>query len=256
MSSAADNVSGPDGGQVAAGVAGPLIELPGEVGFECWGEALSQDASGSAAVTAGSLGLLVCHACGTVWQDADEGEHCACCDATLHRRKPSSIQRTWAFLVAACVLYIPANLLPVMITSTLLDEQRDTIMSGIVYFWISGAWGLAAVVFVASFLVPLFKLTALTLMVLSAQNRSTWRLLQRARLYRIVEFIGRWSMLDVFVVALLAGLVQIHGFATITAGPGVAAFGAVVVLTMLASLSFDPRLAWDHLAPAGATDEA
>ncbi len=235
-----------DGGNLAADSAGPAPE----VGIECWGEALSQAGSGAAVVTAASLGLIACHACGTVWRDAAEGDACERCDAVLHRRKTFSIQRTWAFLIAACVLYIPANLLPVMITTTLLDEQRDTIMSGIVYFWISGAWGLALVVFVASFLVPLFKLTALTLMVLSAQNRSTWRLLQRARLYRIVEFIGRWSMLDVFVVALLAGLVQIHGFATITAGPGVAAFGAVVVLTMLASLSFDPRLAWDHLTPA------
>lgn len=225
-----------------------------EVGVECWGEALSQVGSGAAVATAASLGLIVCHACGTVWRDAAEGDACARCGAVLHKRKVSSIQRTWAFLIAACVLYIPANLLPVMITTTLLDEQRDTILSGIVYFWTSGAWGLALVVFVASFLVPLFKLTALTLMVLSAQNRSTWRLLQRARLYRIVEFIGRWSMLDVFVVALLAGLVQIHGFATITAGPGVGAFGAVVVLTMLASLSFDPRLAWDHLAPVHETE--
>jgi paraquat-inducible protein A len=218
-----------------------------DIGFERWGEALSQEATGAAALTAASLDMTVCHACGTVWREAGDGEHCARCDATLHRRQPNSIQRTWAFLIAACILYIPANLMPVMITSTLLDEQRDTIMSGIVYFWVSGAWGLAAVVFIASFLVPLFKLTAMVLMVLSAQNRSTWRLLQRARLYRIVEFIGRWSMLDVFVVALLAGLVQIQGFATITAGPGVAAFASVVVLTMLASLSFDPRLAWDHL---------
>jgi paraquat-inducible protein A len=220
---------------------------PDEAGVECWGEAMSQEATGAAALTADSLGMIACHACGAVWRDASEGEHCERCDATLHRRRPKSIQRTWAFLIAACILYIPANMMPVMITSTLLDEKRDTIMSGIIYFWVSGEWGLAAVVFIASFLVPLFKLSAMALMLLSAQNRSTWRLLQRARLYRIVEFIGRWSMLDVFVVALLAGLVQIHGFATITAGPGVAAFGSVVVLTMLASISFDPRLAWDHL---------
>jgi paraquat-inducible protein A len=241
--------NGNTGDSTEAGVHVSTQQSP-EIGFEGWGEALSQDATGSEAVTAASLGLIVCHACGAVWRDAHDGEACQRCDAILHRRQRYSIQRTWAFLIAACILYIPANLLPVMITDTLLDEQRDTIMSGIVYFWTSGEWGLAVVVFVASFLVPLFKLTALILMLLSAQNRSTWRLLQRARLYRIIEFIGRWSMLDVFVVSLLAGLVQIHGFATITAGPGVAAFGAVVVLTMLASLSFDPRLAWDHLAPA------
>lgn len=225
----------------------PRDRESGDVDVECWGEALSQDATGAAAMTADSLGMICCHACGTVWRDACDDERCDRCGATLHRRRPNSIQLTWALLIAAGILYIPANLMPVMITTTLLDEQRDTIMSGIVYFWVSGAWGLAVVVFVASFLVPLFKLTAMVLMVLSAQNRSTWRLLQRARLYRIVEFIGRWSMLDVFVVSLLAGLVRIQGFATITAGPGVAAFGSVVVLTMLASLSFDPRLAWDHL---------
>ncbi|MDB5991366.1 MAG: Paraquat-inducible protein [Herbaspirillum sp.] len=218
-----------------------------QVGFECWGEALTQDATGAAALTAHSEGMIACDACGTVWRDACDGEACARCDAILHSRKPYSIQRTWAFVIAACILYLPANLLPVMVTTTLIDEQRDTIMSGIIYFWVNGEWELAAVVFIASFLVPLFKLSAMILMLLSAQYGSTWRLLQRARLYRIVEFIGRWSMLDVFVVSLLAGLVQIQGFATITPGPGVAAFGSVVVLTMLASISFDPRLAWDHL---------
>lgn len=118
-------------------------------------------------------------------------------------------------------------------------------MSGIIYFWLSGSWELALVVFVASFLVPLFKLVALILLTVTARRRSSWQRLQRAKLFRLVEAIGRWSMLDVFVVALLAGLVQIEGFAKITAGFGVAAFGSVVVLTMLASLSFDPRLIWD-----------
>ncbi|HEY4072493.1 MAG TPA: paraquat-inducible protein A [Herbaspirillum sp.] len=219
----------------------------GEVDIECWGEALTQEASGAAVSTAHSEGMIACHACTTVWRDACDGEACGRCGATLHSRKTNSIQRTWAFVIAACILYIPANLMPVMVTSTLLDEQRDTIMSGIIYFWVSGEWGLAVVVFVASFMVPLFKLSAMILMLISTQNRATWRLLQRARLYRLLEFIGRWSMLDVFVVSILAGLVQIQGFATITPGPGVAAFGSVVVLTMLASISFDPRLAWDHL---------
>ena len=156
-----------------------------------------------------------------------------------------SINRTWAYLVAAAILYLPANLLPVMITKSLLGTQQDTILSGVIYFWVSGAYGLAALIFIASFLVPLFKLSALILLTVTAQRRSAWRQLERAKLYRMLEVIGRWSMLDVFVVALLAGLVRIHGFAEITAGVGIAAFGAVVVLTMLASLSFDPRLTWD-----------
>ena len=132
---------------------------------------------------------------------------------------------------------------------TLFGAQSDTIMSGVIYFWVSGAYGLAAIVFIASFLVPLFKLAALFVLVVSAQRRSEWRRTERARLYHAIEVIGRWSMLDVFVVAVLAGLVRIQGFAEITAGVGIAAFGAVVVLTMLASLSFDPRLSWDEAPP-------
>ena len=202
--------------------------------------------------TAGSQGLMSCHHCGTVWKGASEGERCGRCGTHLHVRKPDSINRTWALLVAAAILYLPANLLPVMITKSLLGTQQDTILSGVIYFWVSGAYGLAALIFIASFLVPLFKLSALTLLNLMAQRRSDWRQLERAKLYRMLEVIGRWSMLDVFVVSLLAGLVRIQGFAEITAGFGIAAFGAVVVLTMLASLSFDPRLTWDTQgAPEG-----
>jgi len=195
--------------------------------------------------TAGAQGLMACHHCGSTWQGVADGEPCARCGTRLHARKPDSIKRTWAYLVAAAILYLPANLLPVMITKSLLGTQQDTILSGVIYFWVSGAYGLAALIFIASFLVPLFKLSALILLTVTAQRRSAWRQLERAKLYRMLEVIGRWSMLDVFVVALLAGLVRIHGFAEITAGVGIAAFGAVVVLTMLASLSFDPRLTWD-----------
>lgn len=190
-------------------------------------------------------GLIGCRHCGTVWQEAEEGARCGRCGTPLHIRKPDSLRRTWAFLIAACLMYLPANLLPVMITRTLFGTSDDTIMSGIIYFWVTGAYGLAAIVFVASFLVPLFKLAALFVLVVSAQRRSHWRRAERAKLYHVIEVIGRWSMLDVFVVALLAGLVRIQGFAEITAGVGIAAFGAVVVLTMLASISFDPKLSWD-----------
>ena len=201
--------------------------------------------------TGAQLGLMSCHHCGAVWEGAEEGEHCARCSTHLHTRRPDSFNRTWAYLIAAAILYLPANLLPVMITKSLFGTQQDTILSGVIYFWVSGAYGLAALIFIASFLVPLFKLTALTLLNFLAQRGSDWRQLERAKLYRILEVIGRWSMLDVFVVALLAGLVRIHGFAEISAGVGIAAFGAVVVLTMLASLSFDPRLTWDTRAAKG-----
>jgi len=195
--------------------------------------------------TAASLGLMACPHCAAVWRDAQQGDACGRCGTHLHPRKPQSLTRTWALLIAACIMYIPANLLPVMITRTLFGAQYDTILSGVIYFWVSGAYGLAAIVFIASFLVPLFKLAVLFLLVVLAQRGSTWRRRERAKLYHIIEVIGRWSMLDVFVVSLLTGLVQIQGFAVITAGVGIAAFGAVVVLTMLASLSFDPKLTWD-----------
>lgn len=195
--------------------------------------------------TAASMGLLSCHQCGKLWEGAAEGEHCAHCHATLHIRKPDSINRTWALLITACIMYIPANMMPVMVTSTFFESQQDTILSGIVFFWVSGEWGLAAVVFIASFLVPLLKISSLLILLISAQQKSTWRQRERAKLYRLIELIGRWSMLDVFVVSLLVGLVQMQGFAQINAGVGIVAFGAVVVLTMLASISFDPRLIWD-----------
>ena len=198
-----------------------------------------------AVVTAASLGLKACPHCATVWRGAQDGEACGVCGTRMHRRKPDSLNRTWALLVAACILYIPANLLPVMITKSFFGTQQDTILSGIIYFWVSGAYGLAAIVFIASFLVPLFKLTVLMILLISVQRRSAWRQPERVKLYRMIEIIGRWSMLDVFVVSLLTGLVQIQGFAQITAGVGIAAFGGVVVLTMMASLTFDPKLIWD-----------
>ena len=190
--------------------------------------------------------MMSCHHCATLWKDVKAHDRCGRCGARLHVRKPDSLNRTWALLIAACIMYIPANTLPVMITLSFpRAEQQDTIMSGIVYFWNSGSWVLALIVFIASFLVPLFKLAVIILLLITTQRRSSWRLLERAKLYRIVDVIGRWSMLDVFVVTLLTGLVQIEGFAVVHPGPGIAAFAAVVVLTMSASISFDPRLMWD-----------
>lgn len=203
--------------------------------------------------TAQSMGLMGCHHCGAAWKGAQDGQACERCGTKLHRRKPDSVNRTWALLIAAYILYIPANLLPVMVTRSLLNTQSDTIMSGVIYFWVTGAWGLAAIVFIASFIVPLFKLIALTVLAGMAQWGSTTRREERSKLYRVLELIGRWSMLDVFVVSLLAGLVRIEGIAEITAGLGIAAFGAVVVLTMLASLSFDPRLIWDGASSTAPT---
>jgi paraquat-inducible protein A len=160
-------------------------------------------------------------------------------------RKPHSLSRTWAFLVAAIILYIPANVLPVMRTEWLTGSEDDTILSGVIFLWSSGSWPLALVVFVASISVPLLKIATLAYLATSVQLGSTWQPRQRARLYRIVELIGRWSMLDIYVTAILVALVHAKALATIQPGPGALAFGAVVVLTMLAAMSFDPRLIWD-----------
>lgn len=197
--------------------------------------------------TAADLGLLACHGCGRLAPLGDGGSPCPRCGSPLHRRKPDSLARSWAFLLAAAILYLPANLLPIMVTQSLFGTQQDTILSGAVYLWLSGSWLLALVVLVASVVVPLLKLAILALLLLSAQRRSLWRLRQRTRLYRLVEVVGRWSMLDVFVVALLAALVQAGALASVIPGGGAMAFAAVVVLTMFASLSFDPRLLWDSL---------
>jgi paraquat-inducible protein A len=201
------------------------------------------------AATAARRGLLACHVCKLVSQ-ADSGGAGGCCPrcgAKLHVRKPDSIARTWALLLAAMILYIPANVLPVTDTSTLFGDQTDTIMSGVVFLWTSGSWPLAVVVFVASIMVPMLKIIALMFLLLSVQLRSTWQPAQRIRLYRLVELVGRWSMLDIYVITFLVALVQLRALATIKAGPAAAAFGAVVVLTMCATMSFDPRLIWDPL---------
>jgi paraquat-inducible protein A len=199
--------------------------------------------------TAASLGLLTCHVCGLL-SHAPPGIHAACCprcSAALHFRKPDSISRTWALLIAAMVLYIPANMLPMMKTSSLFGAQSDTIMSGVVYFWTSGSWYLAVIIFFASIMVPLLKMIALILLLVTVQRKSRWQVRQRTKLYRMVEFVGRWSMLDIYVVAVIVALVQLKSLATIEAGPGAMAFGAVVVLTMFAAMAFDPRLIWDSL---------
>lgn len=199
------------------------------------------------AVTASQLGLCLCHGCGGLCRLAGNGHDMCCrrCGAALHLRKPNSIARTWAFLIAAYVLYVPANVLPMMHTGSLFGAQVDTIMSGIVYLWHSGSWHIALVVFIASIVVPLAKMFSLTYLLISVQRGWTYRPMERTRLYRALEFVGPWSMLDVYVVMILVALVQLKALATIQPGPAAAAFGAVVVLTMFAAMAFDPRLLWE-----------
>ncbi len=189
------------------------------------------------------LGLCLCHTCGQVC--GMDQLHCPRCLSRVHARKPESIARTWAFLLASLIFYIPANLLPVMYSDMLGHGSENTIMTGVVEFWEAGSWDIALVIFIASVAVPCMKFFLLGLLLVTCQRRSRWAMRERAKLYRFVELIGYWSMLDVLVVALVAALVQFHALGTIEPRPGILFFGMVVVLTMLSAMSFDPRLIWD-----------
>jgi len=197
-------------------------------------------------VRGSAVGLWVCTDCHeTVRVPHGAASRCPRCGAPLHERKPGSLNLTTALVLTAALLYLPANLLPVMHTHTLFSESDDTIMSGVLSLLDDGSWPLALLVFVASIVVPLLKLLAMGWLLLAVRRRRSGNAAQRSKLFRLVEFIGRWSMLDVFAVALLVSLVQIRSFATVHAGLGALAFATVVVLTMLAAQSFDERLLWD-----------
>ncbi|MEO8802478.1 MAG: paraquat-inducible protein A [Rudaea sp.] len=199
-------------------------------------------------LSAHDLDIVACEACGLPCRGVHDGcAHCCPrCGARLHLRKPHSIDRTWALIIASIILYVPANILPVMRTGSLFaGKESHTILGGIVELWNNGSLGLALIVFVASVVVPILKMLGLSILAFSVQRRSRWNPRQRTALYRMIELVGHWSMLDVFVVALLVALVDFGQIAQVLPGPGIVAFGAVVVMTMLASSSFDPRLIWD-----------
>lgn len=177
----------------------------------------------------------------------DREPRCPRCAMALHHRKPQSIERTWALMLTAAVFYIPANLLPIMTSTSLGVSQSDTIFTGVVFLVTNGMWPLAVIVFVASVFVPLLKLLILLVLLISVQRRSHWNPRERTRLYRIIETIGRWSMVDVYVLTILVALVRLGKVASVQPEPGAVFFCAVVVMTMLATMSFDPRLIWDAL---------
>jgi paraquat-inducible protein A len=174
-------------------------------------------------------------------------EHSLCprCEAHLSVRRPHSLSTTAALVITAAVLYIPANLIPVMRTHEILSDEDDTILSGVISLAHQGSWPIALLVFFASIVVPLLKLVALGDILFAIWRGRVRHPRQRSRLFRMVEFVGRWSMLDVFALSLLASLVQIQSLAIVQVRPGAFAFAAVVVLTMLAAQSFDERLLWD-----------
>ena len=201
----------------------------------------------AAASTAMAAGLQRCEVCGLLSRPRT-GHHentCPRCGEELHFRKPLSIQRTWALLLAAAVCYVPANMLPVLTTTTAAGRTSDTILEGVVMLWSPTGWPLSLIVLIASVMIPSAKILALAYLLVSVQRGSARNNEQRSRLYRIVEIVGRWSMVDVFVDTFTASLVQLQPLMAVEPAPGLLFFAAVVVFTMLAVESFDPRLIWD-----------
>ena len=194
---------------------------------------------------AADQGLAACHTCGRV--SPVDVEKCPRCGTRLHLRKPHSIQNTVALMAAAAALYIPSHVLPVMTTVELGIVTHNTIVGGMLTFWRTGAYPIAIVIFTASILIPLLKIVALTWLCLAATGRVHPSPKALGRLYWFTELLGRWSMIDIFVVGILVSVVQLGNYMTVLPGPGALAFGGVVVLTMFAAMSFDPRLLWDRL---------
>ena len=191
--------------------------------------------------------LLNCHTCAYLLVETDTHHDCPRCTSPMHYRKKNSIETTWALLFAAAVLLIPANVYPVMTVIRFGQGEPSTILSGVVHLIEAGMWGLAMIVFVASIVVPVMKLTILAYLLMSVQKKSNWRPRDRTLLYRITEVVGAWSMVDIFLVGLLSALVSLDALSTIKPGIGAIFFAAVVVITMFAAQSFDPRLIWDNV---------
>lgn len=193
----------------------------------------------SSAFAHGLQGCEICTSVGPV-----EKTRCECCGAKLHAGWSDSIQKTWAWLITSAMLYFPANFLPITYTRFFGKETQSTILGGVVTLWEHGDRPIAVIIFVASVLVPLGKMIVLSWMCLSVQLGSNFALAQKTKLYRVTEFVGRWSMIDVFVVGILVALIQVGNIMTVRPGVAAIAFAGMVVTTMLASLSFDPRLLW------------
>jgi paraquat-inducible protein A len=205
----------------------------------------------SAAATAKDTGLVRCGSCEKLLRARPLAPgaraRCTRCGASLSHRKPHSLARTWALLLAATICYVPANLLPVMKVAGPGGSEADTILSGVQAMFAAGWYVVALLIFFASITVPILKILSLMGLLVSVQRRSRWRPRDRTVLYRVVEIIGRWSMLDMFVLSLMVALVQLGAVATIEPRLGATFFAAVVVLTVFAAQSFDPRLIWDAM---------
>ena len=194
-------------------------------------------------ITAREAGLVGCQRCGQV--HAAGTARCQRCHGALSSRDELSLQKVWAWLFAGLVLFVPANIYPMLITRTLVESTESTILGGVVDLVNHHDYAIAAIVFFASIMIPIGKFVAIAYLAVSVQKRSVLNMHQRHRLYDLVEFIGRWSMIDVFVVAILSALVQLNTLASINPGIAAVSFAGSVVATMLSALSFDARLIWD-----------
>jgi paraquat-inducible protein A len=184
-----------------------------------------------------------CHHCAMLQPASNQ--HCDFCQAALHHRKVDSLQRTWLFLLTGMLFYIPANLLPIMVTSTLGKAEPSTIVGGVILLWQHGSYPIAIIIFIASVAVPMGKFLVLFGLASGARLKLLNGPQAKIVAYRATEFIGRWSMVDVFVVAFLAGLIRLGNLMAIYPGPAVLAFATMVISTMLAAASFEPKMFWD-----------
>lgn len=204
------------------------------------------------AMTAKSAGLVLCHDCRKLmrWVPVEAGQSPVCprCSAPVHRRRSESIGQAWALTVAALIFLVPANLYPIMTVVYLGEGDPSTIIDGVLLLVRHGMIPIALIIFVASIAVPFLKITGIVVLLLSVQRRWQINARQRTMLYRMVEWIGRWSMLDIFVIAILAKLVEMGQIASIEGGVAAVYFGLAVIFTMLAAEVFDERLIWDITA--------
>ena len=190
-------------------------------------------------------GLILCRICRLLAPAEHAGQGCPRCGERLHRRKPESYARTWALILTSAILFAPANILPIMRVDFLGIPERSTILDGIIYFFQHGSPLIGFIILTASILVPLFKILGLAIMLSTRPPCNLRRLQQKTRVYRLIAFIGRWSMLDVFVIALLTVLVDFGIFTSIHTAPAATYFCIVVASTMFAAITFDPRIMWD-----------
>ena len=212
-----------------------------------WPETSSPALDLSSSLSATDVNILNCHTCGLVNVEESGYQYCVRCSSPLHHRKHNSIEATWALLSAATLLLIPANVYPVMTVIRFGQGEPNTILSGVSHLIESGMWGLAMIVFIASIVVPVMKLIVLSFLLITVQNKSVWRPRDRTMLYRVTEVVGAWSMVDIFLVGLLSALVSLDALSTIRPGIGAVFFAGVVVITMFAAQTFDPRLIWDNV---------